>query len=152
MEPDEVPDDLVGAGTQALRDAVHDCPGDCDRADHTTIWIDGEPVNVLGGDVVRVIAAAVLPAAHRRWFVDLFGDPLERLKKPAKPDSREEVASLLQSSDRLERARTVHKNSMAGHDYNGTDYGCAMCEVLGLPQPSRQSVEALRAENGDGND
>lgn len=70
-----------------------------------------DPVLLYGAEV-RDELGAVLPAAHRRWFAELFGTPEEiaaRLAEPARPDDVTALCERAQPGEheRQTRAKVV---------------------------------------------
>jgi hypothetical protein len=155
VKPEEVPDDLTNAGRNALALYYRRIPR------HTIPTLE---------DRVRVVLAAVLPAAHRQWFKDLFlhGDPEERRRArgPARPDRREDIMALLggvvvarrgdvntlwswasQALDELPDAKemdpAVRERARAALD--------RLYALLETPQPAPENsvIAARPVENGD---
>lgn len=97
MKPEDVPDDLVDLFDK----------GSYERCRAYT----GNSPTVSENEYFRGGLAAVLPVhkamVRAEWFKELFGDPVERLKEPMRPDSREEIIGRMLDHLTLDELRRV---------------------------------------------
>ncbi|MGI5162730.1 hypothetical protein ACQEU3_46990 [Spirillospora sp. CA-253888] len=127
MNPADVPDALVEAAARALRDHAHDCDGSCGRAAadcyraHPINWsglVAGETrIEGEAPDVARAVLTAVLTEARHAWFVELFGDPAQRLDVEQQADDRDALARRIEEPVRAKVAADLQRAAAGRRDY-----------------------------------